>query len=103
MPNATNLALPHIARLHAYTPGLQPTGNDWVKLNTNECGYPPSPRVVDALRAEIGEDAAKLRLYPNPTSGPLREAIAAYHGHGLSSGNVIVGNGSDDILNLLVR
>lgn len=102
----TSLALPHIARLHAYTPGLQPTEPGWVKLNTNECPYPPSPRVAAALQREIGGDGAALRLYPNPKSSPLRAAIARLHageGAGLAEENVCVGNGSDDILNLLVR
>jgi histidinol-phosphate aminotransferase len=72
-----------------------------VKLNTNECPYPPSPRVAEALRAEIGSDGASLRLYPNPKSTPLRAAIARHHG--LREENVIIGNGSDDILNLLIR
>lgn len=103
MSDAVSLALPHIAQLHAYTPGLQPTEPGWVKLNTNECPYPPSPRVVAALRQEIGADAASLRLYPNPRSSPLRAAIARYHGHGLTEAHVCIGNGSDDILNLLVR
>jgi histidinol-phosphate aminotransferase len=97
------LALPHVAKLHAYTPGLQPAETGWVKLNTNECPYPPSPRVVDALRREIGDDGAALRLYPNPKSSPLRAAVAHLHGHGLREENVCIGNGSDDILNLLVR
>jgi histidinol-phosphate aminotransferase len=97
----SDLALPHVPRLHPYTPGMQPTGAGWVKLNTNECPYPPTPRVAEALRSEIGERGAPLRLYPNPTSGPLRAAIAALHG--LNDGQVCVGNGSDDILNLLVR
>jgi len=97
------LALPHVAKLHAYTPGLQPTGAGWVKLNTNECPYAPSPRVAEALRREIGDDGASLRLYPNPKSGPLRAAVANLHGHSLTAENVIIGNGSDDILNLLVR
>jgi histidinol-phosphate aminotransferase len=95
------LALPHIPSLHAYAPGLQPTGPGWVKLNTNECPYPPSPRVAEAIRREVGADGASLRLYPNPSSGPLREALAAHHG--LRADNVCVGNGSDDILNLLAR
>lgn len=96
-----SLALPHIAKLHAYTPGLQPTEPGWTKLNTNECPYPPSPRVAEAIRREVGEDGAALRLYPNPKSAPLRKAIAALHG--LREESVIVGNGSDDILNLIVR
>lgn len=103
MSALSSLALPHVASLHAYTPGLQPTEPGWVKLNTNECPYPPSPRVAEALRREIGDDGASLRLYPNPKSAPLRAAIAAHHGHALTAENVIVGNGSDDILNLLVR
>jgi len=97
----TQLALPHVATLHAYTPGLQPAEPGWVKLNTNECPYPPSPRVAAALRAEIGADGAALRLYPNPQSGPLRAAVAKLHG--LGEANVCIGNGSDDILNLLIR
>src|ERR1035437_5093825 len=103
MPSSplTQLALPHVAQLHAYTPGLQPTEPGWVKLNTNECPYPPSPRVAEALRREIGGEGASLRLYPNPKSSPLRAAIAQLHG--LREENVCVGNGSDDILNLLVR
>ena len=101
MPDLPSLALPHVAKLHAYTPGLQPTEAGWVKLNTNECPYPPSPRVAEAIRRELGADGASLRLYPNPKSAPLRAAVAKLHG--LREENVIIGNGSDDILNLLVR
>jgi len=101
MENLSSLALPHVAKLHAYTPGLQPGEAGWVKLNTNECPYPPSPRVAEAIRREIGEDGASLRLYPNPKSSPLRAAVARLHG--LAEANVIIGNGSDDILNLLMR
>lgn len=101
MPDPSLLVLPHVATLHAYTPGLQPTDPGWVKLNTNECPYPPSPRVADAIRREVGEDGATLRLYPNPRSTPLRAAVAALHG--LAEENVCIGNGSDDILTMLVR
>jgi len=97
----SDLALPHVGKLHAYTPGLQPSESGWVKLNTNECPYAPSPRVAEALRREIGEDGAALRLYPNPASAPLRAAVARLHG--VAPDNVCIGNGSDDILNLLVR
>lgn len=103
MSDLSSLALPHIAKLHAYTPGLQPTEPGWVKLNTNECPYPPSPHVTEALQQEIGADGASLRLYPNPKSTPLRAAVAKLHGHGLREENVCIGNGSDDILNLLIR
>src|SRR5579859_2933567 len=101
MSDLASFALPHVAKLHAYTPGLQPGESGWVKLNTNENPYPPSPRVIGALRREIGADGASLRLYPNPTSAPLRAALAQHHG--LRPENVFVGNGSDDVLNLLVR
>jgi histidinol-phosphate aminotransferase len=101
MSALSTLALPHIPKLHAYTPGLQPTESGWVKLNTNECPYAPSPRVAEALHLAIGEDGAALRLYPNPLSLPVREAVARLDR--VSPANVIVGNGSDDILNLLFR
>jgi len=96
-----NLALPHVARLHAYTPGLQPVEPGWIKLNTNENPYPPSPRVAEALRREIGEHGASLRLYPNPKCAPLREAVGRLHA--LKPDHVFIGNGADDVLNLLVR
>jgi len=99
--SAAELALPHVAKLHAYTPGLQPTEPGWTKLNTNECPYPPSPTVAEAIRREVGTDGASLRLYPNPASAPLRAAIAKLHGVGPEQ--VCVGNGSDDLLNLLMR
>jgi histidinol-phosphate aminotransferase len=101
MSDPSSLALPHVATLHAYTPGLQPTEPGWVKLNTNECPYPPSPRVADAIRRELGDDGAALRLYPNPRSSPLRAVVAKRHG--LADDNVCIGNGSDDILTMLVR
>lgn len=95
------LALPHVVRLHAYAPGLQPGEPGWIKLNTNENPYPPSPRVAEALRREIGDTGASLRLYPSPKSAPLREALGRLHG--LGADHVFVGNGADDVLNLLVR
>ena len=95
------LALPHVAALQAYTPGLQPAEPGWIKLNTNENAYPPSPCVVEALRRAIGEDGASLRLYPDPRSGALRAAAARIHR--LTADHVFIGNGADDILNLLAR
>jgi histidinol-phosphate aminotransferase len=95
------LALAHVSNLHAYTPGLQPAGPGWVKLNTNECPYPPSPRVAEAVIREVGGDGDALRLYPDPTSSALRDALARLHG--VDATHVCAGNGSDDILNLLVR
>ncbi len=101
MSDPISLALPHIEKLHAYTPGLQPTEPGWVKLNTNECPYGPSPRAAVAIRRELADEGDLLRLYPNPKSTPLRRFVAGLHG--LREDNVLVGNGSDDVLNLLVR
>lgn len=93
------LARPHVRELHAYTPGLQPKDGGWVKLNTNENPYPPSPRVEKAIQGELGDG---LRKYPDPRSSALRAAVAAHHG--LPGGaHVCIGNGSDDVLNLLTR
>lgn len=92
------LAAPHVRALHAYTPGLQPAEPGWIKLNTNESPYPPSPRVAGAIAREAGD---ALRLYPDPSSRAVRRAFANVHG--LAEENVFVGNGSDDVLNLLVR
>ena len=103
MSEISSLALPHVAAMHAYTPGLQPTEPGWVKLNTNECPYPPSPRAAAAIIAELSGQGEKLRLYPNPKATPLRQLVAKLHGHGLTEANALIGNGSDDVLNLLVR
>ena len=79
--------------LTPYVPGEQPKQPNLVKLNTNENPYPPSPHVLEALYAEVGES---LRLYPDPNADKLREAIATFHG--LTSAQVFVGNGSDEVL-----
>lgn len=89
--------VPHLRKVQPYVPGMQPEGSGWIKLNTNELPYPPSPKVAPAIENEI----AKLALYPNPTSQPLRQAIAGRYG--LNNDQVIIGNGSDDLLNLLMR
>ena len=78
-----------------YVPGEQPRERKFIKLNTNENPYPPSPRVLEAIREAAGES---LRLYPDPESTALRAAIAARHG--LDSDQVFVGNGSDEVLAL---
>lgn len=97
-PTPSSLIRPSIAALHAYVPGEQPKIRGLIKLNTNENPYPPSPKVLRAIRDAVDD---RLRLYPHPTSLPLREAIAKYH-H-CSPENVLIGNGSDDCLALLVR
>lgn len=85
-----------VHRLQPYTPGEQPRIAHPVKLNTNENPYPPAPGVLAAIRDELGEDAGRLRLYPDPAARRLRETAAARHG--LRPEQVFVGNGSDEVL-----
>ncbi|MBM3868377.1 MAG: histidinol-phosphate transaminase [Verrucomicrobia bacterium] len=94
-------ANPHVAAMSPYVPGEQPQGGGWVKLNTNENPYPPSLRALEAVRVALVNDGAALRLYPSPDSAPLREAAGRFHG--FDAAHVVAGNGSDDILNLLIR
>ncbi len=79
--------------LTPYVPGEQPKLANLIKLNTNENPYGPSPKVLEALRAEAADS---LRLYPDPNSDKLKAAIAEYHG--LTPSQVFVGNGSDEVL-----
>lgn len=85
--------------IEPYVAGEQPKTADIIKLNANECPYPPSPAVAKAL-AEF--DADELRKYPSMDAAPLRQAIAercgALNGVTLSRENVFAGNGSDDVL-----
>lgn len=92
---------PHVAAMAAYTPGEQPQGGGWIKLNTNENPYPPSPLALAAVQAVVAGDGAALRLYPSPDSSPLREAAANLHA--FPAADIIAGNGSDDLLNILIR
>lgn len=87
-----------VQQMTGYTPGEQPSEAGFVKLNTNENPYPPSPQIAKTL-AEF--DVDQLRLYPNPVSMKLRQRIAALHGCRVS--NVFAGNGSDEILALCTR
>ena len=88
----------NIAALEGYVPGEQPQGGSYVKLNTNENPYPPSPRVRAELRRSI---EVSLRLYPDPLGDMLREQAAAVYG--IHRDNVLVGNGSDELLSILLR
>jgi histidinol-phosphate aminotransferase len=96
--NPNNLIRPLVRDLHAYVPGEQPKIKGLIKLNTNENPYPPSPRVLAAVKAAVD---GRLRLYPNPTAQALREKLAKLHG--CAPKNIIVGNGSDELLALAVR
>jgi len=79
--------------LTPYVPGEQPKLDNLVKLNTNENPYPPSPKVLVALREQAADS---LRLYPDPVADALREAIGSFHG--VKPEQVFVGNGSDEVL-----
>jgi histidinol-phosphate aminotransferase len=88
-----------IRGMDGYVPGLQPSaGQRLVKLNTNENPYPPSPRVLEALHAAVD---GSLRLYPSPDASALRALAAARYG--ITAAQVLCGNGSDEILALIMR
>jgi histidinol-phosphate aminotransferase len=88
-----------IERMAGYTPGEQPApGERVIKLNTNENPYPPSPRVMEAIRTL---DPELLRRYPNPTADAFRATAARVHD--VSTDMIIAGNGSDDILAIALR
>ena len=98
---AANYIRRNIQHLSGYVPGEQPGSGvaGLIKLNTNENPYPPSPKVVEALRNALD---ARLRLYPDPQATALREKLAARYGFA-ATGQILIGNGCDDILNLCVR
>lgn len=84
---------PIVEQLVPYTPGEQPKQRTFIKLNTNENPYGPSPRALEAIRAAASDD---LRLYPDPVAADLRQAIASTFQ--LDPACVFVGNGSDEVL-----
>src|SRR5438270_4969500 len=90
---------PNVRSMAGYTPGEQPQGEVFVKLNTNENPYPPSPRVFDAVRAALTPD--KLRKYPPPLGDDFRAAAGEVLG--VDPDSVLIGNGSDDVLTILTR
>jgi histidinol-phosphate aminotransferase len=84
---------PFVKDLVPYVPGEQPKLAKLVKLNTNENPYGPSPKVIAAMQAEVNDN---LRLYPDPNSDRLKQAVADYYG--VQTNQVFVGNGSDEVL-----
>ncbi len=83
-------------QLTPYVPGEQPQDGQYIKLNTNENPYPPTPKILDFLQTF---DHSRLRLYPEPTSLKLRKAIA--DDNNLKPENVFIGNGSDEVLSFV--
>lgn len=87
-----------VRAMQGYVPGKQPHETGYIKLNTSENPYPPSPHVLDALRQAINAD---LRFYPDPVAFNLRQTAAQLYG--CTEDEVIAGNGSDDILTMIFR
>ena len=84
-----------VSNLQPYVPGEQPKQQGLIKLNTNENPYPPSPKVQEVLSGDLLDS---LRLYPDPDSTALKNALANYYS--VNTGNVFIGNGSDEVLAL---
>lgn len=84
---------PFVQHLVPYVAGEQPKLSRLVKLNTNENPYGPSPKALAAMQAQINDD---LRLYPDPNCEELKQAVAEYYQ--VSTEQVFVGNGSDEVL-----
>ncbi len=89
---------PNIEQMQGYAPGEQPQERGFIKLNTNESPYPPTPAVLRALRAAATKD---VRLYPDPMANAVRRAASEVFG--LPVGRILAGNGSDDLLTMILR
>ena len=94
----SELFRPNIARMRGYVPGEQPRESGYIKLNTNENPYPPSPLVLERLRAACSGD---LRLYPDPDAQALRRKLGEVFA--VDPRQIIAGNGSDELLNIIIR
>jgi histidinol-phosphate aminotransferase len=90
---------PNIRAMAGYVPGEQPRGGEFIKLNTNENPYAPSPRVLEAIRETAVGD--RLRKYPDPLGTHFRQMAARVHG--VDPDSILIGNGSDDILTIVTR
>src|SRR6478736_9559863 len=89
----------NIRAMAGYVPGEQPRDGQYVKLNTNENPYPPSPRVLEAIRAALTGD--KLRKYPQPLGDTFRRTAGRVLN--VDPDSILIGNGSDDVLTILTR
>ena len=90
---------PSIRDMAGYTPGEQPRDGEYVKLNTNENPYPPSPRALEAMAELLRSD--RLRKYPDPLGTAFRQSAGKLLG--VDPDGILIGNGSDDILTILTR
>ncbi len=91
-------ARPSIARMRGYVPGEQPRGGKFIKLNTNENPYPPSPAAIRAIEAAATQG---LQRYPDPLATVFRERAADVFG--IDPDWILCGNGSDDLLTIVTR
>jgi histidinol-phosphate aminotransferase len=89
----------NILQMRGYEPGEQPQDGEYLKLNTNENPFPPSPRVVEALRQALTGD--RLRKYPDPLGRQFRETAARIFG--IPAEAILIANGSDDALTIITR
>ncbi|HKA06214.1 MAG TPA: histidinol-phosphate transaminase [Gemmataceae bacterium] len=89
----------NVLSMAGYTPGEQPRDGEYIKLNTNENPYPPSPRVFEAIREALSGD--RIRRYPEPLGDTFRTVAAKVFG--VRPDQILIGNGSDDILTILTR
>jgi histidinol-phosphate aminotransferase len=85
--------------MKGYTPGEQPRDGEFIKLNTNENPYPPSPRVFEALREALTGD--RLRKYPDPVGTHVRQVAGRVLN--VDPDGILIGNGSDDVLTIVTR
>lgn len=93
-----SLFRPQVQQMEGYTPGEQPQESGWVKLNTNENAYPPSPRVLEAVQQTL---AGRLNIYPDPLATEFRKAAAELFD--VDPDWILPGNGSDEVLTILMR
>ena len=98
MTSPEDFFLPHIDAMEGYVPGEQPRQRQVVKLNTNENPYPPSAAVIARLSEACGDD---LRRYPDSQSTEVRIKLAALFR--IPAEQILVGNGSDELLNVALR
>ena len=98
MTHSDSLLQPHILRMEGYIPGEQPQEDNFIKLNTNENPYPPSPLVLERIQTACNAD---LRLYPDPNAMGVRQRLAKLFT--IHPKQTLIGNGSDEILNLILE
>ncbi|MBM4070996.1 MAG: histidinol-phosphate transaminase [Planctomycetes bacterium] len=91
---------PAIRAMAGYVPGEQPCDAGYIKLNTNENPYPPSPRVREAIQQAVA-DGECLRKYPDPSGSEFCRVVAATLG--VAADGILLGNGSDDVLTIITR